>query len=208
MIPEPDDIVPRLRAADLDPDPLRQFDRWMSDAVGAGVVEPTATTLATVDGHGLPDARVVLLKELDAQGFVFFTNYESPKGHQLAAHPHAALCFWWGAVARQVRVWGGVARLGRAESEAYFATRPRGSQIGAWASPQSSVLADDEELERRFAAAEARFAGAPVPCPPHWGGYRLAHRALEFWQGRPNRLHDRFRYLRSGSGWALERLSP
>jgi pyridoxamine 5'-phosphate oxidase len=208
MIPEPDGLLPRLHQRDLDPDPLRQFERWLDDAAGAAVIEPTAMTLATVDEQGWPDARVVLLKGADPRGFVFFTNYESPKAEQLDRRPRATLCFWWGSLARQVRVTGPVERVARGESEEYFATRPRGSQIGAWASRQSSVLESAAELDRRFAEVAERFAGQEVPCPPGWGGYRLTPRGYEFWQGRQNRLHDRFRYSRLPAGWLIERLSP
>lgn len=205
--------APRIRKADLDPDPFRQLALWLDAARNAGEREPTAMTLATVGEDGDPDARVVLLKGVEAAAgagaVTFFTNYESPKAHQLSAHPAAALVLFWSTLARQVRIRGAVERVERAASEAYFASRPRGSQIGAWASPQSRELANAEALEERFAAAERRFAGSEVPCPPHWGGYRLAPRVFEFWQGRESRLHDRFRYLPEGDGrWRIARLSP
>jgi pyridoxamine 5'-phosphate oxidase len=204
-----------LRRAELDPDPIRQFGRWFADAVAAGGGEPTAMTLATVDAEGWPDARIVLLKGYDEAGFTFFTNYRSPKGGELAANPHAALVFWWPALERQVRLRGTVSRVAREESVAYFATRPRGSQLGAWASRQSTAIPDAGHLEARLAAVEEEYAGRDVPCPEDWGGYRLAPSDVELWQGRPNRLHDRFRYRRPGPGegadevaWVIERLSP
>jgi pyridoxamine 5'-phosphate oxidase len=205
-----------LDVADADPDPLVQFERWMEEALAAGVPEANAMVLSTVDGEGRPWGRHVLLKDLSDGGFVFYTNYASRKGAHLARTPLAALTFAWLGLHRQVCVTGPVERLGAAESDAYFALRPRGSQLGAWASAQSTVLADRAELEAHFAQAEARFAGVPVPRPDHWGGYRLRPDEVEFWQGRANRLHDRVRYVRSpppppspgGSGWERCRLSP
>ena len=221
-----------LRRADLDPDPIAQFRRWFDQLAGtrrSGKVrslcikvykklfliaggEPmdlTAMTLATVDAEGQPSARVVLLKGVDERGFVFFTNYESRKGQELAGHPQAALVFYWGEHVRQVCVTGAVTKLTEAESDAYFKTRPRGSQLEAWASQQSSVVADRAALEARWREMEARFAGKDVPRPPFWGGFRLAPARIEFWQGRPNRLHDRFRYTRQpDKTWRIERLSP
>jgi pyridoxamine 5'-phosphate oxidase len=199
-----------LTEKDVDPDAVRQFGRWLDEAVAAKLPEPTAMTLATVDADGRPDARIVLLKAADARGFVFFTNYESRKGAELGLRPAATLLFHWVELERQVRVEGTVSKASAEESDRYFATRPRDARIGAWASPQSRVIADRAWLEREFAAARERFAGAgeDVPRPPHWGGYRVAPEAIEFWQGRESRLHDRLRYRREASLWRIERLAP
>jgi pyridoxamine 5'-phosphate oxidase len=189
-------------------DPLIQFDQWFSQALAAGVLEPNAMTLATVDADGAPSARIVLLKGFDARGFVFFTNYDSRKGKELTTNPHAALVFFWPELERQVRIRGSVERVSAAETEAYFHSRPLGSQLGAWASPQSAVIASRQELEDRLAALEGEYRGAEVPVPPHWGGFRVAPRTIELWQGRPNRLHDRLLYTRDGDTWRRERLAP
>lgn len=189
-------------------DPLALFARWLEEAVAAGLPEPNAMTLATVDADGRPHARVVLLKGLDDGAFVFYTNYQSGKGRDLAERPLAALVFWWADLERQVRVEGTVERVPPSVSDAYFATRPRGSQLGAWASDQSRPVPDRAALEARLAEAEARFAGGAVPRPPHWGGYTLRPDRLEFWQGRPNRLHDRLDYTRTPEGWMRRRLAP
>ena len=199
-----------LTENNVDPDPIRQFERWLGEAVAAKLHEPTAMSLATVDASGNPDARVVLLKGVDARGFVFFTNYESRKGTELALRPSATLLFYWGELERQVRIEGVVSKVAPDESDGYFATRPREARLGAWASPQSRVIADRGWLERELARARERFAavGDAVPRPPHWGGYRVAAEAIEFWQGRESRLHDRLRYRREAPRWRIERLAP
>jgi pyridoxamine 5'-phosphate oxidase len=193
---------------DLDRDPLRQFERWFAEAREAGLAAPEAMTLATATADGRPSARMVLLKAADERGFGFHTNYESRKGTELAANPHAALLFWWQPLGRQVRVEGLVARVPAPESEAYFRTRPLASRIAAWASPQSRPLAGRAELDRLYAEAGARFPGENVPLPPHWGGLRLVPEAYEFWEHGDDRLHDRVRYERDGEGWRRERLAP
>jgi pyridoxamine 5'-phosphate oxidase len=192
----------------LEPDPVKQFERWFAEALSAGLVEPSAMALATADADGRPSVRMVLLKEVSQAGFVFYTNYQSRKARELAMNPFAALCFYWEALERQVRIEGEVEKLPEALSDAYFQSRPRGSQLGAWASPQSQMMASRAELEARLRALEAEYAERPVPRPPFWGGYLLRPTALEFWQGRENRLHDRFRYTREDAGWRLERLAP
>jgi len=192
-------------------DPFALFDRWLAAAFQAkadGLLpEPTAMVVATAAG-GRPSARTVLLKEFDPRGFTFFTNYGSRKGDELQANPQVALHFGWYPLQRQVRVEGTATRVPRAESAAYFATRPRGSQLGAWASRQSAPVASREELTAAYAAAERRFAGRDVPCPEHWGGLRVAPALVEFWQGRPSRMHDRLAYRWTGAAWTLTRLAP
>jgi pyridoxamine 5'-phosphate oxidase len=197
-----------LAEADVDADPVVQFGRWFEQAEQAGLLEPTAMTLATATPDGRPSARMVLLRGFDERGFCFYTNYESRKGVELAANPRAALVFWWGELERQVRIEGPVAPTSRAESEAYFHSRPPGSQLSAAASPQSRVIQDRAVLERRAAELATGSAAGQVPLPDFWGGYRLTHEVVEFWQGRPNRLHDRLRYRRAGDGWKIERLAP
>jgi pyridoxamine 5'-phosphate oxidase len=198
-----------LDLPELDPDPLRQFQAWLKEAHDSGLIEPNAMTLATVDSAGRPWTRTVLLKACDPRGFTFFTNYNGAKAAHLEAQSSVAVTFWWGALERQVNITGFVSKVDRQESEAYFAVRPLASQLGAWASPQSAPIEGRAHLERLFAESERRFAGGDVPCPPHWGGYRLAPETIEFWQGRRSRLHDRFRFTRNGeTQWMVERLAP
>ena len=189
-------------------DPIRQFEAWFADAVAAQIPEPNAMTLATASRDGVPSGRIVLLKGIDAGGFVFYTDYRSRKAAELTENPLAALVFLWKEIERQVRVTGAVSRVTAAEAEAYYRSRPIGSRLGAWASQQSAVIASRDELEARLRDVTARFADGDVPLPPHWGGFRIVPDEFEFWQGRPNRLHDRLRYERTSDGWAVSRLSP
>ena len=197
-----------LNETEINPNPLKQFEKWYGDAISAGVPEADAMTLATATRDGSPDARIVLLKSFDERGFVFYTNYRSRKADELDENEKACLLFYWLPVKRQVRIEGTVEKVSAQESDDYFQSRPWGSQLGAWASDQSEVIAGREDLEKRFHEFELKFAGN-VPRPPHWGGYRVKPNAIEFWQGRENRLHDRIRYRAQKDGsWRIERLAP
>ena len=198
-----------LDEKDADHDPIVQFDRWMNDALAASVFEPTAVTMATATSEGIPKARIVLLEAYDDAGFSGFKKYERAKGLELAENPKACLVAYWGPLERQVRICGTVSKTSAAESDAYFARRPRGSQLGAWVSEQSRPIESRDVLAKQLESVTARFESKPVTRPPHWGGYRVAPSTIEFWQGRKNRLHDRLLYVKQGDGsWKIERLAP
>jgi pyridoxamine 5'-phosphate oxidase len=197
-----------LSESDVDPDPVEQFRRWFDEALEADLHEPNAFALATATPDGRPSARVVLLKGFDERGFVFYTNYKGRKGRELEENPRAALLFYWGELERQVRIEGTVSRTSEGESDAYYASRPRGSRLGAWASEQSRAVEGREVLEGRVRDLEAEYEGREVPRPAFWGGYRVEPEAVEFWQGRESRLHDRISYHRGAEGWEIQRLQP
>ena len=204
-----DYVAHGLRRADLDPDPIKQFAKWFGEAAAAEIRDVNAMSLATIDSDGGPDLRIVLLKAISDRGFVFFTNYSSAKGRQLDENPRAALTLFWVQLERQIRVRGTVEKTSREESEEYFRSRPLGSQLGAWASSQSETISGRDALDARLAEVTQQFATSDVPLPDYWGGYRLYPHTIEFWQGRTNRMHDRFRYTPEGdANWIIERLSP
>jgi pyridoxamine 5'-phosphate oxidase len=189
-------------------DPFTQFSQWWEEVLKAGIEEPNAMTLATADKQGRPEARTVLLKGFDAAGFVFYTNYESAKARQLDENPFCSVLFFWKELERQVRIIGAVEKVSAAETAEYFNSRPEGSRIGAWASPQSRVVADKQWLENNYREYEVKFQGGVIPVPSHWGGYRVVAERIEFWQGRPNRMHDRIQYRKEAGRWIIERLAP
>ena len=198
-----------LSERDVHPDPIQQFGHWFEQARAAELMEPNAMALATVSPTGQPSVRMVLLKEYSERGFVFYTDYRSRKGLELAANARAGLCFWWDALQRQVRINGSVEQVAREEAAEYYKSRPHGSRVGAWASHQSQVLPSRETVEQAVARLDTQHPeGSDVPLPPHWGGYRVIPQEMEFWQGRPSRLHDRIHYARGAGGWTRERLSP
>jgi pyridoxamine 5'-phosphate oxidase len=198
-----------LDESDAAPNPIEQFRGWFDDALAADLHEPNAMTLATATPGGRPSARIVLIKGFDERGFIFYTNYEGRKAREIEANPHCALLFYWGELERQVRIEGRVSRISERESDAYFASRPRGSQLGAWASEQSRSIENRNALEPRLRELEREYEGREIPRPPFWGGYRVEPEVIEFWQGRENRLHDRLQYRRSeDGGWRRERLQP
>lgn len=188
--------------------PIEQFKKWFSEALASEVIEPNAMLLSTINKEGYPQGRIVLLKEVEETGFTFYTNYDSHKGSDLAAHPFAALTFWWAELERQVRITGSVEKVSNKESDVYFSIRPRGSQLGAWVSAQSEVIENRDILTQKLENLVFQFADQPIPRPPHWGGYRVIPHQIEFWQGRPSRLHDRIRYRLENEVWKIERLSP
>lgn len=198
-----------LDESEAEVNPIKQFDRWWQDAIASDIDEVNALTLATTSSDGKPSARIVLLKGYDSNGFVFFTNYESRKGKELAENPAGCMIFFWKELERQVRIDGTINKVSEAESDAYFFSRPAGSQVGAWVSPQSTVIESRDIIEQRLQQFQQQFAESPITRPPHWGGYQLVPEAIEFWQGRPSRLHDRLRYTRQeDQQWKMERLAP
>lgn len=198
-----------LHEKDAETDPVQQFEKWFTEAANHGILEPNAMMLATVSPEGHPSARIVLLRNFGKDGFVFYTNYDSDKGRDLFQNPYAALTFFWADMERQIRIQGRCEKISTLESIEYFNSRPRASQIGAWASEQSAVISGREELDARVKDIEERFKNTDVEKPPHWGGFRLVHSSIEFWQGRPSRLHDRLRYSKTeNNDWKMERLSP
>jgi pyridoxamine 5'-phosphate oxidase len=197
-----------LTEGDVELDPFLQFTRWWKEAVGSDITEVNAMTLATSNKQGIPSARTVLLKDYDKDGFVFFTNYQSRKARDMDENPHATLLFFWKELERQVRIEGSIEKVNAAESDQYFHSRPEGSRIGAWASPQSTVVGSRDEIEDKVRHFKAKFGTEPIPRPPHWGGYRVIPVHIEFWQGRPSRLHDRILYSLEGNNWLISRLAP
>ena len=198
-----------LDEKDVHPDPMKQFEKWWQDVLGSTIEEVNAMTLATANKNGRPSARIVLLKGFTREGFIFFTNYESHKGSELLENPQASLVFFWKELERQVRIEGKAEKISGEESDIYFSSRPEGSKIGAWASPQSKVIASREIIETNVTATEKKFEGAEIQRPPHWGGYIIKPSVIEFWQGRPSRLHDRIQYSKPENGnWKIERLAP
>lgn len=199
---------PPLERADLHDDPIRQFERWFSEALASGIAEANGFVLSTVSADGQPSQRAVLLKYFDADGFVFYTNYDSRKAQEIAANPRVSMHFPWFALQRQVKIEGSVEKVSREQTLKYFLSRPKGSQLGAWTSPQSQVISSRQLLMQQWERIKAKFAHGDIPLPDFWGGYRIRPHAIEYWQGQPNRLHDRFLYTRSANGWTIDRLAP
>ncbi len=197
-----------LSEGDVELNPIQQFSRWWKEAVGSDILEVNAMTLATSNKTGLPSARTVLLKDFDQKGFVFFSNYESRKAKDIADNPQATLLFFWKELERQVRIEGTIEKVDASESDQYFHSRPEGSRIGAWASPQSQIVANRDEIEENVRLYQQKFESTPIPRPPHWGGYRVIPQQIEFWQGRPSRLHDRILYTKERTEWIIRRLAP